>query len=814
VTSARTMAGRSAGRVRRRFCLIASLFGGVGQRLGGLVPTAAAASGSSGDEPRVEALTRRSLRWLVLASIGSRVVFTVPAALLNRGVLGGLGDRIVPLTVGVVVIDGLLAVAVWRRPQLLATRWLLAADLLLTLGVTVTATGLIAAGTFLRPGADALTGYGFGTVALWTAARGGRVGVWLTATFLALQLAMARLNGAPLDYAGVLNIIERWAFAVMALVGMVVLTALARRSARLVVAQGLRAGRLAERAQELRAMHDTALADFEAIVLVADRVTRPAADRLATIAAMTNWQRRGGNRQACGPTDGDVGLADRLDALVPEFRTCGLTVARAGVPGSGTPAADSMAVDALVGAAREALNNVVKHSGAHRAILRVTESGGMVEVEVLDSGRGFTPGRTPNGFGLTRSITERMADVGGAVEIASASGRGTRIVLRVPAASRVDPWQPAAVGIVRAVLWVPLLPLIWRILALPLIAVMVGSFAAGRGGWIGLVTGALIAGHVVLLAALVRPGGVVLLRSWVFFGLDLAVAAALFLWTATLVPAGTIITPDPDAAWTYVMATVAFWTAARGVVVAGAVLGGCVLLEGAAMMINSVVVGAGNAIFILWHLLQIVVSASGAALLVQLARHSAELTTAESQRAGRLAERVEVLARLHDRVAATWETIAVTAGGPGTVDRLDEVRGSALGMATELRAALHADGTTRHGLAAELEGVVVTARRSGMRVELVVTELTGDPPPDVLAALVSATQTAVGLSAASDSMGSVVLRVTGSPVRAEVSIRDHAAAASLPSADVEAVMASVGGSAELQQAASGGTRIRLRWVAP
>jgi hypothetical protein len=790
--------------------LIALPFGGLGQRLGGLVP-AATDTGSSADEARVEALTRRSLRWLVFASIGSRVGLTVPAALLNRGLLGGLGDRIVPLTVGVVVIDGLLAVAVWRRPQLLTTRWLLAADLLLTLGVTITATRLIAAGTFLRPGADALTAYSWGTVALWTAARGGRVGGWLTAAFLALQLAMAKLNGAPLDYVGVLNIVERCGYAGMALVIMTVFTVLARRAARLVVAQGLRAGRLAERAQALRAMHDTALADLEAIVLVADRVTLSAADRLATIAAAATW--RLGGSKGCGFSMASNALIDRLDALVPEFRTRGLTVARVGVPGSGMLAGDSMAVDALVGAAREALNNVVKHSGAHRAILRITEPVGMIEVEVLDSGCGFTPGRTPNGFGLTRSITQRMADVGGAVEIASTPGRGTRIVLSIPAASH-DPRQPPIAGVTQAVLWVPLLALLWRLAALPLIAVMVGSFAPGRDGWIGLVTGTLIAGHVVLLVVLVRPAGVLLLRSWVFFGLDLAVAAALFLWTATLAPAGTIMTPNQDVAWLYVTATVAFWTAARGVAVAAAVVGGCVLLDGSAMMINSVVVRPGSAILVLYHPLLVVFSAGAAALLVQLARHSAELTTAESQRAGRLAEQVEVLTRLHDRVAATWEAIAVTAGGPRAVDRLDEIRGSALGMATELRAALRADDTTRHGLADELEGVAGTARRNGLRVELVVTELTGDPPPDVLAALVSATQTAVGLSRASGTVGSVVLRATGSPTRTEVSIRDHAGAASLPSADVEAVMASVGGSAQLQQAASGGTRVRLRWVAP
>lgn len=96
-----------------------------------------------------------------------------------------------------------------------------------------------------------------------------------------------------------------------------------------------------------------------------------------------------------------------------------------------------------------------------------------------------------------------------------------------------------------------------------------------------------------------------------------------------------------------------------------------------------------------------------------------------------------------------------------------------------------------------------------MRVELVVTEQDGDPPPQVVTALVTATRKA--MQPTIDCPGSVVLRVTGSVARAEVSIRDHADRPAVPSTDLRAVMASVGGSADVQQPPSGGRRIQLRW---
>jgi signal transduction histidine kinase len=90
-------------------------------------------------------------------------------------------------------------------------------------------------------------------------------------------------------------------------------------------------------------------------------------------------------------------------------------------------------LDALAGAIRESLTNVRKHAGVDRAVVRVTRAGGDLVVTVLDRGVGMDQATTLPGVGLTRSVTERIAQAGGTARITSAPGEGTCVELRVPA---------------------------------------------------------------------------------------------------------------------------------------------------------------------------------------------------------------------------------------------------------------------------------------------------------------------------------------------------------------------------------------------
>ena len=104
--------------------------------------------------------------------------------------------------------------------------------------------------------------------------------------------------------------------------------------------------------------------------------------------------------------------------------------------------AESLAIDGddlkalLFRSTHELLNNVVRHAEAHTAVIRLRVSGATVRIEVEDDGRGYEQTRAAtrsmtSGFGLF-SIRERLAHVGGRLEVFSTIGRGTRAVIEAP----------------------------------------------------------------------------------------------------------------------------------------------------------------------------------------------------------------------------------------------------------------------------------------------------------------------------------------------------------------------------------------------
>jgi len=84
---------------------------------------------------------------------------------------------------------------------------------------------------------------------------------------------------------------------------------------------------------------------------------------------------------------------------------------------------------ALVGAVREALNNVHKHANASRVIVRCETSETGARIVVSDDGVGVDLAHAVAGIGLRRSIVERMANTGGHAAVASEPGRGTLVTL-------------------------------------------------------------------------------------------------------------------------------------------------------------------------------------------------------------------------------------------------------------------------------------------------------------------------------------------------------------------------------------------------
>jgi PAS domain S-box-containing protein len=81
---------------------------------------------------------------------------------------------------------------------------------------------------------------------------------------------------------------------------------------------------------------------------------------------------------------------------------------------------------------QEALHNLVKHSRAKHASLRLRVDGDALTMEVADDGEGFDPSRSyPDHFGLP-SMRERAQSRGGEIQIESRPGEGTTVRVRVP----------------------------------------------------------------------------------------------------------------------------------------------------------------------------------------------------------------------------------------------------------------------------------------------------------------------------------------------------------------------------------------------
>ena len=95
------------------------------------------------------------------------------------------------------------------------------------------------------------------------------------------------------------------------------------------------------------------------------------------------------------------------------------------------PAQVEIAVFRIV---QEALTNVLKHAQANRVSVMLEYRNDELLVIVEDNGCGFQPGKERDGLGLL-GIHERVALVGGKLNIESELGSGTTLVVRIPASA-------------------------------------------------------------------------------------------------------------------------------------------------------------------------------------------------------------------------------------------------------------------------------------------------------------------------------------------------------------------------------------------
>jgi signal transduction histidine kinase len=315
-----------------------------------------------------------------------------------------------------------------------------AVDVMAAAMCTVLLTGLVPDG---QP--DRLAGWGnvVATIAVWTVAKGWRVGVGLALLSAPLTLVTAWATGllpGPVSWSILLT---GTAQCVVALVGVAVLQpavwAELARWARTV----MRAERTVQWNRAGRVLHDTAVQTLDAIqLLAASTPPDAAAETLRRVGELARqemgalraaWDAAGPAGAAAGPRSRRSDLVLALTAAVRAAESRGLTVLLIGADQDG-PSPSPERVLALRWAVTEALTNTAKHAGVCHATVRIvrpaTEPG--LEVVVSDRGRGLGAAPPEEGFGLRQSVRGRLAEVGGAASVASGPGGGVTVRLWVP----------------------------------------------------------------------------------------------------------------------------------------------------------------------------------------------------------------------------------------------------------------------------------------------------------------------------------------------------------------------------------------------
>lgn len=83
---------------------------------------------------------------------------------------------------------------------------------------------------------------------------------------------------------------------------------------------------------------------------------------------------------------------------------------------------------------KEALTNVVRHSGATEVRVAIEAADGFVRLRLADNGRGLVPGATQEGMDGIANMRARLEKLGGRLEVSTEPGRGAVLEFHAPAA--------------------------------------------------------------------------------------------------------------------------------------------------------------------------------------------------------------------------------------------------------------------------------------------------------------------------------------------------------------------------------------------
>ena len=276
-------------------------------------------------------------------------------------------------------------------------------------------------------GAIALRGFGFSDSLIWPAALGGagivlargRTGAPLIVGLTMVAVALIIFVDGNASDSGRAAAFESSAVAIALIL---ILGPWAWR---------LAAERDAERTARIRSQERSEMAArvHDSVLQTLALVQREAADPRRVAALARRQERELRSWLYPDAREDGAGLAAAMDAAAAEVEELH------GVPVELVRTGDvplDERVEALVLAAREAMANAAKHSGAEEVSTYVDVEDDEIAVYVRDRGSGFDPDAiTPGSHGIAESIRGRMTRAGGSAQVTSSPEGGTEVELRL-----------------------------------------------------------------------------------------------------------------------------------------------------------------------------------------------------------------------------------------------------------------------------------------------------------------------------------------------------------------------------------------------
>lgn len=213
-----------------------------------------------------------------------------------------------------------------------------------------------------------------------------------------------------------------------------------------------RTGVLDERERLAREIHDTLAQGLSSIVLLLRSAENAlprdpglAATRVAEAresASANLAEARGFVRDLAPPSLTGANLPEALRRLCERVGRADGIDCRFRTDGTPTELPAGFEV-ALLRAAQSSLANVTAHARATTAVVTLGYLEGEVTLDVYDDGRGFAPGalrprEDGTGYGIT-ALRQRLAALGGDLEVESAPGEGTAVAVRLPLTRKESP---------------------------------------------------------------------------------------------------------------------------------------------------------------------------------------------------------------------------------------------------------------------------------------------------------------------------------------------------------------------------------------